>query len=100
MKMASTMATFIQVQKASVGEVKTSSIFSPASGREMKRMAGSVMKTAMTRPTPAAPEGEALADGAHHVGLGVSHGLGERPPLSQARRDGRREGAAAAVGVV
>ena len=52
--MASTMATFIHVQKASVGEVKTRSVFIPTSGREMKRMTGSVMKTAMTRPTPAA----------------------------------------------
>src|SRR5712692_235410 len=54
-KMASTMATFIQVQNASVGEVKTSSVCSFASGLEMKRMAGSVTKNAMTSPTPAEP---------------------------------------------
>src|SRR3984893_13815809 len=51
MKMPSTMATFIQVQKASVGEVKTRSVFMLMSGREMKRMTGSVMKSAMTIPT-------------------------------------------------
>ena len=53
MKMPSTMATFIHVQKASVGEVKTSSVFMLRRGREMKRMAGSVMKKAMRMPTPA-----------------------------------------------
>src|SRR5580765_5466772 len=47
MKMPRTMATFIHVQKASVGEVKTSSVFMLRRGREMKRMAGSVMKKAM-----------------------------------------------------
>ena len=51
MKMARTMATFIQVQKASVGEVNTSSVCIFASGLEMKRMAGSVTKNAMTSPT-------------------------------------------------
>src|SRR5438128_6489048 len=60
MQMASTMATFIQVQKASVGEVNTSSVFSLASGLEMKRMAGSVTKNAMTSPTPAEPSAHTM----------------------------------------
>src|SRR5262245_62038500 len=47
-----------------------------------------------------APEGEALADGARDIGLGIAHGLAERPPLGEARRDGRRQGAARTVGVV
>ncbi len=53
MKMASTMATFIHVQKASVGVVKTRSVLRLTSGREMNCMTRSVMKTATTSP-PAA----------------------------------------------
>src|SRR5438132_11361646 len=44
-------------------------------------------------------EGETLADGLGDVGLGLPHRLPERPALRETGRDGRREGAARAVGV-